>query len=781
MVRRYCHLVVRRPKLFLILSVALLVACAFGAQYLTISSDYRVFFEEDNPHLLQLEAIEEVYEKVDAIYLVLAPESGNVFTPEFLAVLEEVTGEAWQTPAATRVDSITNFQHSYAIGDEVVIEPLVSSAADLTADEVARVRDIALNEPLMAKRLVSEYGHVAAVNIVVSLPEDGRAEQKAAVEHIRNLAHQIEKEHPDIKTYVSGNVVFSQSFSDYSTRDLATLTPLMYVVICILIGILLRSIAATFAAISVIIFSVASAVGAAAWIGWNFTPVSATMPTIVLTLAVADSVHILSSVLYEMRHGRHKRDALIHGLHINFVPVTVTSVTTCIGFLSMNFSGIPPLMEFGSMTAIGVMMAYIYSLTLLPAVMALLPVRVKTNVERQRMDFSGLAAFVIRRRIPIIAAAGVMAAVFGAFVFRNEFENNFTNYLSQGTEFKKDVDFIAENLTGVNEVHFSVGSGEPDGITNVAYLSKLGEFVEWLEKQDGVQHVSSIVHVLRRISKNMHAGDPDYYRIPGNREMAAQYLLLYEMSLPAGLDLTNQISVDKSATRVTAVMENSGATKSREFGLRAEKWLRDNAPPAIHTHGAGVSITFATIVFDTIRSMVIGTPMALTFVSLTLIVTLGSVRYGLLSMIPNLAPILFAFGAWGLLVGKINFAVACVAGIAIGIVVDDSVHFMTKYLHGRRDKGYETEEAVRYAFASVGRAMGVTSFVLIIGFLLFMLSSFQFNVSMGILAAMTIAFAFVTDIFLLPALLVQFDHARSEAAEGIDPELPEEDSEQQIA
>jgi predicted RND superfamily exporter protein len=256
---------------------------------------------------------------------------------------------------------------------------------------------------------------------------------------------------------------------------------------------------------------------------------------------------------------------------------------------------------------------------------------------------------------------------------------------------------------------------------------------------------------------NMHADDPEFLRLPTERDMAAQYLLLYEMSLPYGLDLNNQINVDKSSTRLIATLGDVPTKQALELAAAAEAWLEENALPSMAAKATGPSVMFSHITERNIKSMIVGTAVAFSLISLILTVALRSWKLGFLSLIPNLAPAAMAFGAWGILVGRIGFAVSVVGAMTLGIVVDDTVHFMTKYLRARREKGLDPSDAVRYSFHSVGRALWVTSMILVAGFMILAQSSFKQNSDMGLLAAVTIIFALVADFFLLPPLLMKID------------------------
>ena len=240
--------------------------------------------------------------------------------------------------------------------------------------------------------------------------------------------------------------------------------------------------------------------------------------------------------------------------------------------------------------------------------------------------------------------------------------------------------------------------------------------------------------------------------------------MLYELSLPYGLDLNNRLNIDKSSTQIVVTLENLDSARLREIAQRGEGWLKDNAP-ALSAIGIGPSIMFAYISERNIRSMMVGTFLAMVLISGILVLALKSPKLGAISLVPNLLPAGLAFGVWGLFVGELNMAVAMVSGMSLGIVVDDTVHFLSKYHRARREQGLDAPEAVRYAFNSVGKAILVTSLILMAGFGVLAQSDFAMNSLMALLTAIAIAMALLADSLLLPALLIRLDRKKIEKIE----------------
>ena len=757
-VTRYARWVIRNRWIVVLAAVLATGLAGSGAKNLGFSTSYRIFFSKENPQLKSFEDLQNIYTKSDNILFVLVPKDKTVFDKDTLAAVETLTAGAWQIPYSIRVDSIGNFQHTKAEGDDLTVGELVEDAAALSPEQIAEVRRIALNEPFLNGQLIREVSDVTGVNVTIQFQSDDPREAAETVAAARTLARSVEKAHPGHEIKITGLTMLNNAFAENAQKDMKTLIPLMYGVILLFAVITLRSFTATAATLLVILFSAATGMGIAGWFGILISPPSSMAPTMIMTLAVADSIHILLSMLGQMRRGKSKPDAIVESLRVNFGPVFLTSLTTAIGFLSMNFSDAPPFWHLGNITAVGVTAAWLYSVTLLPALMAILPVRVKAGpANRTAASLAKLADFVIGRRKALLWGVSAAAIILSLFITRNEFDDRFVEYFDKEIAFRADSDFATKHLTGAYQVQFSLGSGEPGGIQEPAYLAKVEEFKNWLQAKPEVQHVNSFSDVMKRINRSMYGDDPAAYALPKTRELAAQYLLLYEMSLPYGFDLNNQIDVAKSATRLTATLDDLSGKEIRALSAEAEGWLRANAPKAMHTTASSASVMFSHISQRNIRGAMTGAFLALILISGILALTLQSLRIGAISLVPNLLPAATAFGVWGLAGGRVNMSLALVTGMTIGIVVDDTVHFLSKYLRARREQGKSPADAVRATFETVGPALVGTSGILVAGFMVLAQSPFDMNSSMGQLASITIVIALLTDLLLLPPLLMKFE------------------------
>lgn len=811
------HWIIRYRWIIIVACLIGVLLAASGGRFLSFTNNYRVFFSEENPQLKAFDALERMYTKNDNVMFIISPKDGNVFTKEALSAIEELTTQAWQLPYSIRVDSISNFQHTLSEGDDLIVRDLVEDAESLSNAQLQAIKRTALNEPLLLNKLISETAAVTGINATIQLPgKDETKEIPVVVTKAREMLTDFSKRYPNIEIRLNGMVMMNNAFSEASQQDMQQLVLPSFILMIIILGLLIKdlskpwySLIVLFAVLGavifimvtfftkgsqilplnlikpltfivvllpfawylffmrllpgtastflIIIFSIMAAMGIGGYVGFPLTPPSMSAPTIILTVAIANCVHILVTFLHDMRIGKQKHEAIVESLRVNLQPVFLASITTAIGFLSMNFSDAPPFQQLGNFVAFGVVVSFILSVTFLPAVISLLPVKVKQVDTDKDRAMEKLGNFVVGNRKQLMLGMGIIIVTLIAFIPRNELNDVFVEYFDESVTFRADSDYMIDNLTGLYNIEYSLGSGEEGGISNPEYQASIAAFADWYREQPETIHVNVFTDIMKRLNKNMHSDDSKWYKTPDTRDLSAQYLLLYEMSLPYGLDLNNQINVDKSATRMTVTMKTISSNEIIALEERAQNWLKENASHLKNADGSGPNVMFAHIGKRNIVSMLTGTSIALVLISMILIFALRSFKIGFISLLPNLVPAAMGFGLWGILVGEVGLALSVVTGMTLGIVVDDTVHFLSKYIRARREKGFSAEDAVRYAFSHVGRALVTTSIILVAGFSVIAQSTFELNSSMGLLTAIVIIFALAADFLFLPALLIKFE------------------------
>ena len=756
---KYRALVTERPVAMLFLGLVFTIICSLGLGGLSQNPDNRIFFSEDDPNLVALEKLENTYTKNDNLFILVAPKKGNVFDPNVLEVIRDLTKDLWQTPASSKVDSITNFQWTRADGDDIIIGDLVPEGA-ITKAVALNAKSVALDEPLILNSLVSSDAKFTGINITFIKPDDSVEAGNTVVEimsHIRPIQKSLEEKYPDIKFYITGGVPLTMAFTEVSLSDMSTLTPLMLLVIFLVAGLSLRSVQGSIITAFIVILSVIGMMGIAGWMKFILNAATFNSFLMLSALTIAHCVHIMSTQKINMRLGKNKKDSVDESLRVNLQPVFMTAITTAIGFLTMHFSEAPPFRELGYMMAFGNIILFIHAVITLPALLVILPGKEKSVGEsKSETLMEQLSHFVIKNRKTLLVFNGFFILFLSLGMTQIKLDDTWTKYFDKRFEIRSHSDFVQNNLTGLDTIEYSIPSGEQDGINNPEYWKKLEKLADRIRQEPNVNHVTTLSDVIKRLNKAMNGDNPDFYSIPESRELVAQYLLLYELSVPFGLDLNDRINVNKSATRFTVTLQNASNDDLRDLDQIIQNYF-DNELPELKTTGTGLSMIFSHFSKRNIDSMLVGTTAALILISFLLIIALRSLKFGLISLIPNLFPAAMGFGLWGYLQGEVGVALSIVAAMTLGIVVDDTVHYLSKYLRGKREKGLSPEEATTYAFKNVGFALSTTTIALVAGFGVLSFSGFKINSDMAMLTAITIAIALFVDLFFLPTLLIALD------------------------
>ena len=759
-IERLADFVVRNRIWVAILTLVAAFTVFAGIPNLKLDTDGRVFMAADNPDKMLLDRFEQEFAKDDNLAIIVKPADGNVFTPRTLGAVGDLTEELWNLPYVRLVNSITRFQNTYADGDMMVVEDLVPDPQTVTPKEAAAARDTALDRIEIINSLISADGSATAISVIFRLPGiDLVSEIPNINAEAEPLLARFRAEYPEIEFKASGSVAISQAFATASQKDGETLTPSMLVAMLLVVGILLRSVTG---ALLILVLAALSALVSLGALGWTRIPINsatAVAPLMVITLAVASSVHILSSVRQTMQQTSDRTQWARRALADHGLGITVAIFTTAIGFLSLNFSISPPFRQLGNMVAAGMVGVWIFTIFLLPGLICWLPMRQVRKAASVDRFMAWLGEFVIRNQRRLLLGIPLVILGFAAGISQIKLEDDFLRYFDERFETRRATDLYEANLGGLNVLEYSVDTGVESGINSVAYLESLDAFASFLRDQPEVSHIRILSDTIKRLNMNMNGDDPAFYRIPDTDEEASQYLFLYELSLGYGMDLTDQINVDRSSTRVSAFVPFATTTQLLELDDKVQAWFAENAAELANPV-TGQTHVYTMISARDVPSMLKGTTLALVFISFVIFLVLRNLKLGLVSLVPNLVPAAMGFGLWGFMVGNVTLAVSIVVAMTLGIVVDDTVHFILKYANARK-RGESAEDSVRYAFKSVGMALTVTSLGLVIGFAILGQSGFAVNRDMARLTAITLSFALFVDFLFLPPLLIFLDRMKT--------------------
>ena len=756
---RFAEFVVTNRIKVAIVTLLMAFAVFAGIPNLKLDTDGRVFMAADNPDKILLDQFEQEFAKDDNLAIIIVPKDGAVFTPRTLGAIGALTEELWNLPYVRLVNSITRFQNTYADGDMMVVEDLVPDPQDITDDAAAGAKAVALDRIEIRNSLINDDASATAISVIFRLPGvDLVSEIPDIIAEAEPLLARYEADYPDITFKATGSVAVSQAFATASQRDGATLTPAMLLAMLVVVGLLLRSATGS---LLILILAALSAMVSLGALGWTRVPINsatAVAPLMVITLAVASSVHVLSSIRQTMQETSDRTIWARRALTDHGLGITVAVFTTAIGFLSLNFSISPPFRQLGNMVAGGMIGVWIFTMFLLPGLICWIPIRQHRKDAPVDRIMVALGEFVIRNQKRLLLGIPVVIIAFAAGISQIKLEDDFLRYFDESFETRQATDLYETELGGLNVLEYSVDTGVDNGINSVAYLQKLDALSTFLRDQPDISHIRSLSDTIKRLNMNMNGDDPAFYRIPETDEEASQFLFLYELSLGYGMDLTDQINVDRSSTRISAFVDYATTRQLLALDEKIQLWFDSNAPE-LKSPVTGQTHVYTMISARDVPSMLQGTTLALIFISFVIFLVLRNLKLGLVSLVPNLLPALMGFGLWGYIVGNVTLAVSIVVAMTLGIVVDDTVHFMLKYADARK-RGKSAEDSVRYAFKSVGMALTVTSLGLVIGFAILGQSGFAVNRDMAQLTAITLAFALFVDFLFLPPLLIFLDRMK---------------------
>ena len=749
--------IIRYRPLCIIISLLILAGLAQGLSKINFNPDINAFFPENDTLTTSHLSIEDTYSSMDNAVIGIGVKEGTVFTNEVLSLIEDLTERAWKTPHSLRVDSLSNYSYVSADGDDLYIEPFLEGSSTYDLKTLKEKELIIEEEELAYGAIISKDKKTSLINIVFDPPrKDIEAEYQESLNYVLGFLEEARKNHPEVDLIISGIVYMEYQSPMLLKAQMPKLMPTAILVILLTLFLLLRSLVAVAGSFLVILMSVVSAMGSIGFMSGDIAQPFIMVPILIATLAVADCVHLFTLYFQNLDSSRKSKEAMLESLKLNLQPLFLTSLTTAIGFLSLNLAPVEPLRGIGNGVAVGVFLAFIFTVLLLAPIVSYFNVKQSKNINFQKNIARKLGRFSIKNYKRLLVIVPVISCFLMAFIPLNKTNDNPLEFYSERyTTSAADSKWISQRIGGTFPVSYELNS---QGIvSDPEFLREVDKFSEWLASNKEVLHVSSLSKIMKNLNKTLHGKQDEWNIIPTEPDLSAQYLFFYEMSLPYGLDLTNSISQNKESIKLVASLKELGSLEYREFAKRVENYASQNMPEDMVSIGTGTRPIFAFLSNMLITQLVYALGIGIVLITATIILFFRSLRYGMLTSVTNLLPIGVAFGIWAIVSGEISMLVGIGMGTTLGIIVDFTVHFLSKYLHARRQKNLSAEEAVEYAFETVGFALIITSFSLILGFLV-LLQAFFIPIH-GFVLFSSIAFlsALIIDLLLFPALLITWD------------------------
>jgi len=751
---RWAEICLRYRKTVLLVVAALSTLAFAQMGKVRFDNALEIWFVRDDPGLVAHRELIDTFGSDELI--VIGLEAPDVFAPDVLDEIDRITRAVEKAPHVEKVFSLTNIESIEGKEDLLEIHDLIEFPLDEKA--LPAIRQRALANELYVGNVVSADGTFTC--IIARLPHytDDFEYKIEGVSAIREI---VERE-AHSKHYLSGGPTLDEVFYSLSEKDSARTIPLMLGLLVVVLWGLLRSVVGGVLPICTVVLAT---VWAIAWMVLAGSPINAVttmLPPLLLAVGVADSMHVLVEYQNRCRAGVEKMAALRAVYHELMIPLFLTSLTTAIGMLSLAISKVAGIRDFGIFAALGVAGAFFLSVTFVPIVLSYLPPpRPRKSSGAPRFALAGtvwlehLHTFTMRYRKSIATVSVVLLALGVAGATRIRPESSFLALFKKDAKIRLDTERIQDALAGTVTIDVTIDSGREDGIKDPELLRSLVGLEDFLESQPHVSSAQSIAGYFKDMRRAFFANDQREYRLPETREEAAQYLLLYEMDAPDG-DIKEYATFDYRKTRVSARVDLDSSNAAVDLVRNTKEYLRHNMPAGVHADVSGIILLYADMEEYIRDSLIRGFTIAMIAIFVVFCIQMRSIGLGSIAMIPNVTPIVITLGIMGVAGINLDSMTAMVASVAIGLAVDDSIHYLSR-VTGRIAAGSAMVPALHDATIEVGRALIFTSLTLCAGFGVMLVGSFVGQIYFGLLCMLTIVFALAADLLLLPVVLRWYD------------------------
>jgi len=757
---KFINLVIRMRWFIAIIIPLITIMMAYSLKNLEFEGSYRIWFGEKSNILKQYDDFRLVFGNDDVIAISFTNEKG-IFTKDSLTCIDDITQKLWQTDYIARVDSITNYQYVHVdekYPDEIIVEDFIQDINLLTQNDLDKKRAISLKEDIIIGKLISKDSKTTM--IVGRMTPKAGDDPKVAFK-LRNTVLdmlKIEEEKYNYKFHLSGGPVITSSFIDIAKKDGSTLTPAVIAVALFLLFLVFKKFSSAILSISVVVFTFLIVLSIQVLLGFKLNNFTANIPVFVMAIGVADSMHLIWIYYVAKKKGMQNYDAIRYSVRKNFLALFLTSLTTSIGFASLGISAVIPIKTLGIATASAALLAFVLTILFVPALLAIINPNVKVNskdfvAEDEHKFAHWYTAFIIRNNKLILIISTLLFVGIGIGIFKANVDSNTIRYFKKNVTFRVDSEYLQKNLTGPMSYEIIVDSKQNDGIKEPKFLKKVDTFYkEYYQKYPDIRHISSLMDVVKTFNKVMNNSKT----IPEDKNLIAQYLLLYSLSLPQGMEINDKMDIDERLLRVSASVNIVDTSKDLEMIKWAEDWW---SKAGYSAEINGQTVMFAHMQHDVTDTLINSISLAVVLISFVMLLIFRNWKMLPLFIIPNILPILLVVGVMGWIGINIDLGVAIAGAIIIGVAVDDTIHFMLKYIEARK-RGDSFEVSMNYVMSYAGSAILFTTFILSVAFLVFMFSDFNPNYNFGIVTSSALIIAVLVDLVALPALISLIDNKK---------------------
>ncbi len=731
-----------------------------GRQYLPglkIDNSFEVWFRKDDPGKITYDQLKACFGGDE--FVVVAFQTENLFTAEVLHKIKKLTRRFSRLPDVSEVTSLTNIDDFRSEQNTLFITELFKTIPS-SAPEMEKKKRRILSNPLFVDNVVSRDGKTTALLIEVAAEPEEENYQRRLTDRIYNICRQ-ERGGGRYDFKIAGSTILVGEEDKASIDDTVVEYALCFAFLIVFLYLSFRRIIYVLAPLVIIVIANIWTHAMLPVFGASYNMVISIIASLVLVIGIADAVHLISEYLHQFKREKGNTIAARKAFTLVAVPCFFTSITTAAGFMSMMVSQLVPVKNFGLFSGLAMLLTLFVNMVIMMLVLtfrkqppALSGMSEQPDASVSHVILSRAMERVVeinRRYVGLnLVVALLVALVSLAGIHRIKVNTNEINYFPQDHPYPSSVRFIEDHLTGTMSVEVLL-TGEPDAFLDPERLHRIDQLQQVLSEYPEVVKTFSVNDYLKEIYKVMRDNDEKYYRLPETSAMVAQFVLISGDSLDDYLDITTF-----AAARIHGRLLNLDSTRMMELSRDIQKHIaRIFGGRAVNVQLTGIMKLYVNAVDYIIESQIKGFGLALVVIFLLISLLVRSFRLGLLAMVPNLTPIFLSFGIMGWAGINLDFGTVIVASVAIGLAVDDTIHFISRFkLCYQQTRRYE--EAIDLTIRQVGPPITITSVVLFFGFIVLTVSTFKPIVYFGILAAITMVSALLADLFLLPALIKVF-------------------------
>jgi len=617
-----------------------------------------------------------------------------------------------------------------------------------------------LDDPMYVNNVISSDGETTA--IIATVAKGSPEARKELVMETREILRIVETENNIKNFFLAGPSVVNTELDRMSQRDMRTFTPVMFAVALIILVVLFKNISGVLIPAITISINIIWTMGLFVIFGNKMNMVSGMLIPLVFIISLATTVHILNRFYLEVMLSGDRRESILKTVKYICVPCFLTCVTTSIGFLSLVVSDVTPVKATGIFMAAGIMMSFFVCITLVPGMLSLFPAwmsRPLMNIQKERSSinkgFQGIYGFIgkfVKNNtiyVFFLSFVFVSVAIYG--VTKINAESSIFESFPGSSEITRSTEHIEQELMGLIPMDIVVDVGNTGSIFQPDVLLKMEKLQDYLKGIPEVTKSVSVVDYVKHLNRLLNKDNPDSPVV--TKDKAIDYVKL--ASLHGDSIVASLYTEDYNEGRVSVRMKNVGSSRYKSIVNDIEGFIKENFPLSVSCAITGIVPLLMDMQGYLIESQIKTFTLAFILIFICIALLLKSARIGMMSMIPNLIPIAITLGVMGYMDINLDVATIMIASVAIGISVDDTIHFLYRFKEEFKKDG-DHYLAIQRTLSAVGRALIFTTVVATCGFLVFCLSSFKAIQYFGLLTAITMVSALVSDLFILPSCILLF-------------------------